>query len=197
MRLVLDRYAADEPIPVQRFVKNRKLVKYFNRETAAALVAVGKLFEQSAPDPAMPFYYETGVMEFESLGLDAIAANSRDETGRFAQRLFVERGAKSVPPLTQFKALYNMPLGFVAIEHGLVGDNAVIYGSAWGLVAQARCAPGEADLLLGSGKVHRDGSVESGFAVLTKGELAGIPESLLAGEAIALFRAWAGEGRSA
>ena len=197
MRTVFDSYAADEPIPVQRFIKNRKLVKYFNRETAAALVAAAKLLNEISFDPAMPFYYESGIMEFESLGLDAIADGSRDARGSFDQRCFVEVGTKAVPPLTQFKALYNMPLSFVAIEQGLVGDNAVIYGSARGLLMQAQCAPGNGDILLGCGKVYADARVDCGFALLQRIELPMLLKTnarLAQGEAIELLRAWHNEG---
>jgi len=190
MKLVFESYAAEAVIPVGQFLRNRKLAKYFNRETAAALIAARKLLD-AQPCPAdTPFYYETGIMEFESLGLDAIADGSRDADGRFDQRSFVEIGAKAVPPLTQFKALYNMPLSFIAIEHGLVGDNAVIYASARGLLLQALNAPGDGDILLGCGKVHADASVDSAFALVSRDELATAAEGAWPGEAIELFRAW-------
>lgn len=190
MKLVFESYAAAAPIPVQQFVRNRKLVKYFNRETAAALIAARKLLDQAPCDPATPFYYETGIMEFESLGLDAIAEGSCDADGHFEQRRFAEVGAKAVPPLTQFKALYNMPLSFIAIENGLVGDNAVIYASANGLLAQALTAPGELPVLLGSGKVYADARVESAFAFVDRDELAALAGRDWPGEAIAMFRSW-------
>jgi hypothetical protein len=194
MKIVFDSYAAAEPVPVQHFIKNRKLVKYFNRETAAALVAAGKLIGTDALDAATPFYYETGVMEYESLGLDAIAAGSIDAAGRFDPQRFVDIGVKAVPPLTQFKALYNMPLGFVAIEHGLCGDNAVVYASARGLMLQALCAPTSAQVLLGCGKVYADAHIESAFVLLADNELKTASRYLDAidenAEAIELFRAW-------
>lgn len=190
MKLVFESYAADAPIPAQRFVRNRKLVKYFNRETAAALIAARKLLDATPCEPTTPFYYETGIMEFESLGLDAIADGSRDGAGHFDQRRFVEVGARAVPPLTQFKALYNMPLSFVAIENGLTGDNAVICASARGLLAQALTAPGNLPVLLGSGKVYADARVESAFALVTRDELAVLAGEELPGEAIGMFRRW-------
>jgi hypothetical protein len=191
MKAVFDAYPAGAAIPVQQHVKNRKLVKYFNRETAAAVVACSKLLHGLALDPQTPFYYETGVMEFEDLGLDAIANASLDEAGNFSQRLFIDKGTRAVPPLTQFKALYNMPLSFVAIDHGLTGDNAVLYASARGLLLQALHAPGQGPVLLGSGKVGADGTVKSGFALLERDELASLPLPAVQGEAIDLFEAWA------
>jgi hypothetical protein len=190
MKLVFESYAAEAPIPVQHFVRNRKLVKYFNRETAAALIAARKLFDAARCEPTTPFYYETGIMEFESLGLDAIANGSRDSAGQFDQRRFIETGARAVPPLTQFKALYNMPLSFVAIENGLIGDNAVIYASARGLLAQALAAPGNGPVLLGSGKVYADARVESALALVAPDELAELATMDWQGEAIGMFRNW-------
>jgi hypothetical protein len=194
MQAIFESWPLGASIPVQQHVKNRKLVKYFNRETAAAIVACDKLLQGINLDPQTPFYYETGIMEFEELGLDAIADASLDEEGRFSQRLFVEKGAKAVPPLTQFKALYNMPLSFVAIEHGLTGDNAVLYASAQNLLLQALHAPGEQPVLLGSGNVHANGAVDSGFALLDRVELAALPWPSAPGEAIALFAEWAARG---
>jgi len=194
MKTVFDIYPPGAPIPVQQHVKNRKLVKYFNRETAAAVVACSKLLQGMSLDRETPFYYETGVMEFEDLGLNAIADASVDEEGRFNQRLFVEKGTRAVPPLTQFKALYNMPLSFVAIDHGLTGDNAVLYASARSLVLQGQHAPGGLPVLLGSGKVCADGTVKSGFALLDRAELAALPLPPAEGEAIELWAAWAGAG---
>jgi hypothetical protein len=69
-------------------------------------VCAGKLLSDLPIPTDTPFYYETGIMEIEILRLDDIARASLDDEGRFSQRLFVENGAKTVPPLTQFKALY-------------------------------------------------------------------------------------------
>lgn len=190
MKTVFEAYAAGEVIPVQNFLRNRKLAKYFNRETAAAVVCAARLL-RDAPLPAdTPFYYETGVMEFENLGLDDIVRGSIDPDGRFNQQLFVEQGAKAVPPLTQFKALYNMPLSFIAIEHGLTGDNAVVYASARGLLELALCAPTSDAILLGAGKTRADGSVECGFALVGRAEIEGLRFLDFDGEAIEVFRQW-------
>lgn len=191
MKIALESHSPGAAIPVQQHLRNRKLAKYFNRECAAALVTCSKLLQGRSIDPHTPFYYETGVMEFEDLGLDAIAKASVDEQGEFSQRLFIEHGTKAVPPLTQFKALYNMPLCLTAIELGLIGDNAVFYASWRGLWLQALSAPTEQEILLGCGKVHRDGSVESGFALATRAELEHLPLPAADGEAIEMFRAWA------
>ena len=195
MKVVYKYYTAEEVIPVHDFVKNRKLVKYFSRETAAAIVASATLLKDIAQcnqalDPLTPFYYETGAMESEDLGLDLIAQVSCDTSGKFDQKNFVENGAKAVPPLTQFKALYNMPLSFVAIENGFKGDNSVIYASASGLLIQALHAPVDKNILLGCGKIFADKSAASGFALVDKDEIKGSPFLNSTLEAFELFKHW-------
>ena len=190
MMVVFDFYSRNEAIPVEEYLRNKKLAKYFNREAAAAVISAAKLFRQSPVKTDTPFYYETGRMEFEDYGLDRIVTASLDEHGRFSQRLFIEKGTKAVMPLTQFKALYNMPLSLVSIEHGLRGDNAVVYASANGLLAQALHAPVNRGILVGCGKVHSDGSVESAFALIDKDEINNSPFLGSDQEAIVMFRAW-------
>lgn len=195
MRIVFDSYELGALIPVQEFVKNKKSAKYFNREAAAAVICASKLFRNSPVSAGTPFYYETGIMEFEDYGLDRIADASLDEYGNFDQRFFVERGAKAVMPLTQFKALYNMPLSLVSIEFGIVGDNAVIYASAKGLLIQALHAPVDNGILLGCGKVHQNGKVESAFAFVDKHEIKDSMFLSFEGEGIEMFRTWHAEGK--
>lgn len=195
MKIVFDEYIADSLIPAQDYLKNKKLFKYFNREASAAIICAAKLLQESSVEPHTPFYYETGRIEYEDLGLERIAQASLDEHGHFSQRLFIEKGTKAVLPLTQFKALYNMPLSLVAIEFGLVGDNAVIYASARGLLIQALNAPVETGILLGAGKVHRDGKVEVGFALVEKKEIRNSPFLTSDEEGIEIFRSWHAGGQ--
>jgi hypothetical protein len=190
MKILFDAYHKDDAIPVQGYLSNRKLVKYFNRETAAAVVCAARLLEGESLDSDTPFYYETGIMEYENLGLDEIARESIDDSGGFSQQGFVQRGARAVPPLTQFKALYNMPLSFVAIEQGLTGDNGVVYASARALLELALCAPSSEAILLGSGKIQVDGRVECGFVLIDRESLekASLPDEGI--EGIELLRHW-------
>ena len=194
MEIVFDSYEHSTPIPIHDFIKNKKIAKYFNREAAAAVICAAKLFGESPINQEIPFYYETGKMEFEDYGLDSIASASLDEQGIFSQRLFIEKGTKAVMPLTQFKALYNMPLSFVSIEYGLVGDNAVIYASAKGLLIQALHAPVDNGILLGCGKVHRNGKIESAFALVDKNKIENSPFLAFDGEGIEMFRIWHARG---
>lgn len=190
MIIEFSAYTRAEQIPLQEYLRNKKLAKYFNREAAAAVICATRLFRKSPVKADAPFYYETGRMEFEDYGLNNIVKASLDEEGVFSQRLFVQKGAKAVMPLTQFKALYNMPLSLISIEHGLVGDNAVFYASAAGLLTQVLHAPVDNGILLGCGKVHPDGRVETAFAIVDKHELTGSPYLRSACEGIEMFRDW-------
>jgi hypothetical protein len=194
MKILFETYDRGDAIPIQDHLRNKKFAKYFNREAAAAVVCMTKLLSGSQIDADTPFYYDTGRMEFEDYGLDAIVEASLDEQGRFNQRLFIDKGVKAVMPLTQFKALYNMPLCLVSIEHGLTGDNAALYASAQGLLMAALHAPRDRGILLGAGKMRPDGGVETGFAVIDKEEICGsrfLTDNTA--EGIAIFRSWHAE----
>jgi hypothetical protein len=195
MKLAFDSYSAAEEIPVLSWLKNRKLAKYLNRETMAAVVAVGKLLELSPFPPDTPFYYATGMLEYQDYGLNQIVASSRDADGFFSHQLFVEQGIAAVSPLNQFKVLQNMPLSFAAINFGLTGDNAVLYSSAGSLLRQALCVPGKGAVLIGTGKVYADGRAECGFCVAEVAELLETPWLESEGEAVDMFREWAEECR--
>jgi len=193
MKVEFLTFSLSEEIPVLEYLRTRKLVKFFNRETAAAVVCLGRLLAGESLAPETPFYYVKGLVEYEDFGLDTIVAASRGPSGAFSQQAFASRGMSSISPLTQFKVLYNMPLSFIAIEHRLTGDNSVIYSSAQGLLMHARHSVSEGPLLLGAGRVYRDGSVAAGFALGLKEEFNTAPlppDRGPDGEAIHLFRSW-------
>ncbi len=189
MKTILDSYAPNETIPVRKHLKNKKLAKYFNRETAAALVSVSKLFDGDTVNCDMPFYYATALVAYEDYGLNNVVAKSIDSNKHFSQELFVKQAMPAVSPLTQFKALYNMPLCFISIEFDLNGDNAVIYHSAQALLTQAMNSPSE-NVLIGAGKVHSSGQVETGFALLAPQQIQPLTKIDTTTEAIQLFRDW-------
>ncbi len=189
MKAVFVAFRGGEEIPVLPFLKNRKLVKYLNRETMAAIVAVGTLAESVPLPPEIPFYYATGMLEYEDYGLRDIVAASTDAAGRFSARRFVEDGIRAVSPLNQFKVLQNMPLSFASINFGLTGDNAVVYSSAGALLRQAQCAPGDGPVLIGAGKAYRDGRVECGAAVVPRELIEASPWAQSEAEGIEVFRA--------
>lgn len=190
MKVVFDSYPPDKTIAVTNYLKNKKLQKYFNRETAAAIVSAGRLLQGLTLPTDMPFYYATGFIEFEDYGLQFIAEDSADENGHFSEELFVTKGLTRVPPINQFKVLQNMPLCFVSIEHQLTGDNAVVYGSGASLLQHVLCSPVENPILIGAGKVYRDGRAEAGFALVSKTEIKKSPFLSMTDEAIELFREW-------
>ncbi len=159
-----------DKIPARQFLKNKKLVKYFNRETAAGIVCLAELLAETRLEESIPFYYETGLVEYEDFGLDNIVEVC-EENGAFSQKAFVEKGMSSISPLTQFKILLNMPASFISIDNDITGDNAIIYSSASGLLLQALNSNSESSMLLGSGKVKADGTIASGFALIEKEEL--------------------------
>ena len=176
MKLARRFYAPGEKIPAETFLKERKLAKFFSRETAAAVTALGGLLAGAQVPPDIPAYYGIGVVEKESFGLETVVASSTGPDEKFSQKLFVEEGFMSVPPLNQFKVLYNMPLCFASIVFGLKGDNAVIYASGRALLEAALLAPAF-PVLVGAGKSYADGSVAAAFALAERAEL----EALLAG----------------
>lgn len=190
MKVIFNSYQPGETITVTKYLKNKKLQKYFNRETAAAIVGAGQLLNGLSLPAEIPFYYATGFIEFEDYGLSFIAEDSADENGQFSEELFIAKGLTRVPPINQFKVLQNMPLCFVSIEHQLTGDNAVVYGSATSLLQHVLCSPLENPILIGAGKVYRDGRAESGFALVSKTEIEKSPFLSTTGEAVELFRKW-------
>ncbi len=188
MRLSFNTFPADSVIPVNDFVKNRKMAKYYNRETQAAMVTVGMLLKGIDISPITPIFYATGIVEHEEYDLHKIASNSVDESGQFSNQLFIDKGMAQVSPLTQFKILYNMTLCFISIEYGLKGDNAAVFSSASGLITNAVYSTHQDFVIIGSGKVYADGNIESGFAYLNKEELEALPSFNSMTESIELFR---------
>jgi len=185
---VFNSFAPFETIPVNDYIKNRKLAKYYNRETQAALVTAGMLFKENMPEKNTPIFYATGIVEREEYDLNKIAHHSLDESGHFSNRFFIGKGMLQISPLTQFKVLYNMTLCFISIEHGLQGDNAAIYSSAQGLVMNAMYSTYADKVIIGAGKVYANGIVESGFARVSKKELEGMAGVDFEMEAIELFK---------
>ncbi len=190
MKSVFLSFDADEVIPFQRYLKNKKLRKYFNRETEAALAAAGKLTEELKLNPETPFYFSLGAIEFEDFGLKEIVNGSIDSNGEFSNKLFIEEGLQNVSPLNQFKVLQNMPLSFVSIEFGLTGDNAVLYSSAAGLLLQAVSSVSDGPILLGASKAYHNGKAAAGFALIEKVEIINSSFLNYKGEAVNMFRDW-------
>lgn len=195
MTLVYRRFAAGEEIPVERYLRNRKMKKYFNGETAAAVLCMGELLSKASVDVATtPLFYATGILEYEDYGLAGIVDKSRDNDGHYSPRLFLEHGLTNVSPLNQFKILHNMPVSFISIVFGFTSDNSSLYSSAIGLVVSARTAQTGGGIIIGAGKGYRDGSVECGFALISQNEIDSLPVEDPDGEAVFIFRRLAERG---
>lgn len=190
MNSAFSTFGPEETIPVLDYLKDRKLAKYFSRETAAAIVCLGRLRETVQIHSGIPVYYATGIAEYEEHGLPSIIRNSADSNGRFSSDMFARKGFADVPPITQFKLMANMPLCFISLNYGLNGDNAVICSAASALLCQALHAPVEFPILLGAGKCYTDGRVEAGFAVASKEEIGSSPFLASSLEAVEIFREW-------
>lgn len=191
MKIRFDTYPATEEIPVIQHLRNKKLSKYFNRETAAAIVCASKLLAGEELPTNTPFFYATGLIEYEDYGLQYIAEDSVDEHEQFSEQRFIEQGFSRISPLNQFKVLQNMPLCFVSIEHHLTGENTAVYSSAASLLNHVLYAPVEYPILIGAGKVYRSGQAQASFALVAKSEIVNSPWLAFPGEAIELFRNWA------
>lgn len=187
MKWMYKKYSLHEDIPVREVLHNKKLVKYFNRETALGIVCLAELLEGETVPSDTPVYYDTGLVEYEEFGLDTIVENcARD--GKYSQEAFVNRGMSVISPMTQFKILLNMPLCFISIENDLTGDNAVTYASANGLFTHARLADTDGMVVIGAGKVNADGAVESGFMLGSRDEIGKIGSGFGGKEGIEIFR---------
>jgi hypothetical protein len=188
MQVVFNHFDLDTPIPVNDYIENRKMAKYYNREAQAAMVSICMLLNKQRPDPNTPIFYAVGIIEHEEFDIHKIASHSAGESGKFSTKAFIDKGIMQISPLTQFKILYNMTLCFISIEYGFKGDNAVIYSSAAGLINNALYANTDSAIIIGSGKIDKNGNVESGFASITKQEIAALPKFDSDTEAIELFK---------
>lgn len=184
MKTVYLRYGPDEPIPAQPVIHKKKLVKYYTRETLAAVLAVSRLQEGNAIPEDTPFYYSSADAEnfecFREL-LEKLDAAGIHEMDAYHYVLFA-------PPTAQFKMMRNMTPCFVSIENGLKGDNNVFVDSASALLYSALTAPGDGEVLIGAGYLHEDESVEVGFAMARPEEFAGHPMLGSDARAIEIFR---------
>ena len=184
MKAVYRSFGADEEIPVLPLLKKRKLFKYYNRESmAAVLVADGFLKANPVPGDTAFFYASAEVENYSVF---------RDIYDRYLQSGMEEFDAAGyiamTPPQSQFKMMRNMVSCFISIENELRGDNNIIVDSASALLYSAITARTESEVLLGAGFLHYDGSVESGFALARPDELLHNPLLGMDAPAIEFFR---------
>lgn len=187
MRLIYKKYLPNEDIPVYDYAQNRKLVKYYTRETMAAIVSVACLFEGTTPDPCMPFFYSSGETEIVDF-YRGIGEKFINEEKDFSSNWFVENVSQLISPLERFKTMRNTTACLVAIENGLKGDNGVLLTSASGLLYSGMLAETEGSVLIGAGKLYADGTVECGFAEGLPAEFAAHPLLDTLCDAIEIFQ---------
>lgn len=181
MEFIYRAFDKEEDIPVASVLSRRKLVKYFNRETMAAVLVASEFLKGRNVPSEIPFYYASAEME----NLDGIRNIEPYLSG---DKFDVPKILPAVSTLDAFKTMRNMVSCFVAIENGLKGDNNSIIDSASALLYCAVTAPTDGPVLIGAGKLHADGSVECGFATGFPSEWEGHP-LLGTGEcAIEIFR---------
>jgi hypothetical protein len=178
------RFAPDEEIPALACIRKRKLVKYYTRETLAAVLAVSRLLDGQPADTRTPFYYASADTENFACFRDVFERMTGDGSRRFDAARYLACS----PPTAQFKVMRNMVPCFVSIEQGLTGDNNVIVDSASALLYAALTAPGPGPVLIGAGYLHADDSVEVGFALADPASFENHPLLGTDAPAIAIFR---------
>lgn len=170
MKYIFEVYSPNKDIPVKEYLENKKLSKYFNRETAAAIVCFGNFIKRINVADNISFYYSLGSFEYEDYGLEEIRKYSI-QNNKFSNESFINDALPRISPLNQFKVLQNMPLSFISIVYKLTGDNAVVYDSASSLLLQALYSDPDNEMLIGASKIYLDGSVEVGFALVRSNEI--------------------------
>lgn len=186
MTSIYRSYRPDEEIPVAPRLHRRKLLKYYSREAMAAVLAASEFLEGRPIPPRIPFYYASACVEDLSF-LEEVFTR----LNAFPDHVFdAKRFLLATPPPVNFKMMRNMVPCFISIENNLTGDNNFIVDSASALLYAALTAPGEGPVLMGAGKLHGDGGVETGFALVKPSELEGHPLLGTDVPAIELFRQW-------
>jgi hypothetical protein len=187
MNAIYRIYLPGDEIPVYDHVKNRKLVKYYTRETMAAVVTLAQFLEGKTVPSDRPFFYSSG--ETETLDFYREICNRyAGVKDKFSSKGFIDNIVPTISPLQQFKMMRNSTFCFLSIEHGLKGDNALFLASASGLLYSAILAETEGPVLIGAGKQHADGTVECGFAEVVPGELVKHPLLGSDDDALAIFK---------
>src|SRR5690554_4193681 len=74
MRIIYKKYLPKEDIPVYDFVRKRKLVKYYTRETMAAVVCTGLLLKGQEVSEETPFFFSNSESEMMDYYRDACIA---------------------------------------------------------------------------------------------------------------------------
>lgn len=187
MEIIYKRYLPSEEIPVYDHVSRRKLVKYYTRDTMAAVVCMGLLYKDQKPASDTPFYFSTSETQMLDYYKDACKVFDQNNIP-FSSFHFIEKAVPAISPLSHFKTMRNMAHCFISIEYGLKGDNAALLGPASGLLACAMLSDYNGAVIIGAAKLHADGTAEAGIAKITPREAALEPMLGSNQEAIMFFR---------
>jgi hypothetical protein len=172
LKLVYKYYASGEEIPFLPHIKNRKLVKYYTRETMAAMVALGELCEGSVLPADTPFFYSSGELKLMDYFKEVCDLFTGEEQQlAFSGSYFIEKVMPRLSPLSQFKIMRNMCYFLCSFELGLKGENALFLDSLQGLLYSARFCEYQGPALIGAGNLYADGASECGFALVSTEEL--------------------------
>jgi hypothetical protein len=187
MNTIYHKYLPQEEIPVFDYVSKRKLVKYYTRDTMAALVCMGQLFKEKRPSPETPFFFSTGENEMMDIYKE-VCRTFAEKKIEFTPPQFIEKGIPTISPVSNFKMMRNMAHCFISIEYGLKGDNAALLGSISGLLTSALLSEGDGPIIVGASKLHADNTAEAGISLLTSREVEGHPMLNSQEESISFFR---------
>jgi hypothetical protein len=187
MRIIYKKFSPTQEIPAADYFSRRKLIKYFTRETMAAVVCIGELLNGESISPQTPFYFSSAETEMMDAYKEACKVFDSGDL-KFDSALFLEHALPVISPLSHFKMMRNMVHCFISIEYGLKGDNAAVMGGVAGLLVPAMLSGSKGDILIGAGKLHADSTAEGGFALVNASELKEHPMLKSDKEAICFFR---------
>jgi len=224
MDIYYQEYLSFQDIPARNALEDKKLIKYFNLETAALIAGIHHLFpeknlaelplffclckiEMKEIDPQNIYesvkYFENlkligmELSKFENMDISdipAIIAEYYSIDGKFVPELFYKKFFSNFSPVDQFKVLANLPVSFASIVFNLHGDNVTLYESGRSLVWYATTSGCQNSFLIGSAKASIKGSVKAGIALTSNDEL---QKSKYFSEdicAIEMFKNWSERG---
>ncbi len=128
--------AKAQHIDLEKYVPDRKMMKYMSMTSKLAVLAAGRALNQARlleNHPAcrqMAMFVTTGMISFDLIDVSRAAATCKSPDGRLDYISLGTHGLKMCHPLMPFKMLHNMPLGLISILYGLKGENFINYPTA-------------------------------------------------------------------
>lgn len=130
--LAVERVGVIADFDLARHYQVASFRRLMSRESALATVAsrdalagAGLCPGQDMPADRVALYAATGATALEFSHIARMVDASAGEDGRFDPRRFATEGLSRINPLLSFRILPNMPPCFLAIVHGIQGDNLV------------------------------------------------------------------------